>query len=238
MTRLGPLHLVTFERGQGFVTYRDLDGLAADDTYELVAGALEHFRADSKIERVGWRTCSHDRTPALVPVLIQEGFTVGPTESIMVGETRALAVATDLSMGITLRSITERADVSAMEEMQGEVFDDPTWPLRVDIMMRRLAQRDGMQMWIAEADGVVITAGRIEPIPGTDFAELCGGATRIQWRGHGIYRALTAARADAALQLGKTLLHSCSTEYSRPILQRAGLVKVGETTMYHWRSAR
>ena len=59
--------------------------------------------------------------------------------------------------------------------------------------------------------------------------------TRPQWRGLGIYRALTAARARSALALGKRLMHSDSTEFSRPILERAGLVKVSTTTPYMWR---
>ncbi len=45
---------------------------------------------------------------------------------------------------------------------------------------------------------------------------------------------MTAARARSALALGKTLLHSDSTEFSRPILERSGLVKVSTTTPYDW----
>jgi hypothetical protein len=51
----------------------------------------------------------------------------------------------------------------------------------------------------------------------------------------GGYRALTAARARSALALGKQLMHSDPTEFSRPILERAGLVKVSATTPYMWR---
>ena len=70
---------------------------------------------------------------------------------------------------------------------------------------------------------------------GAEFAGLWGGATRPEWRGRGIYRALTAARARSALRAGKTLIHSDSTEYSRPILERSGLVRVSTTTPYRWR---
>ncbi len=38
--------------------------------------------------------------------------------------------------------------------------------------------------------------------------------------------------------MGKTLIHSDSTEYSRPILERAGLVKASTTTPYVWRRER
>jgi hypothetical protein len=36
--------------------------------------------------------------------------------------------------------------------------------------------------------------------------------------------------------LGKRLIHSDSTEHSRPILERAGFVKVSTTMPYLWRA--
>ena len=104
-----------------------------------------------------------------------------------------------------------------------------------DAILRRLARDDGMELWVAEADGQIVSAGRLEPVHGTNFAGIWGGATRAEWRGRGIYRALTAARARSALDMGKTLINSDSTEDSRPILERSGLVKVSTTTPYNWR---
>lgn len=76
---------------------------------------------------------------------------------------------------------------------------------------------------------------------GTELAGIWRGATRPEWRGRGIYRALTAALARSALTLalglglGKRFIHSDSTEFSRPILERSGLVKVSTTAPYGWR---
>jgi hypothetical protein len=92
-----------------------------------------------------------------------------------------------------------------------------------------------MELWVAEAEGRIVSAGRLDPVPDSDFAGIWGGATLVVWRGRGIYRALTAARARSALALGKALIHSDSTEFSRPILERSGLVKVSTTTPYVWR---
>jgi DNA-binding transcriptional ArsR family regulator len=103
-----------------------------------------------------------------------------------------------------------------------------------EALLRRLSFDDGMELWVAEVDGQIVSAGRLEPVTGTDFAGIWGGATRQEWRGRGIYRALTAARARSALRKGKTLITSDSTEYSRPILERSGLVKVSTTTPYQW----
>ena len=126
-------------------------------------------------------------------------------------------------------------DVRAMRPMQAEVFGDPDAEHTANAVLRRLATGDGLQLWVAEAGGQIVSACRFEPVAGTEFAGIWGGATRPQWRGRGNYRALTAARARSALALGKRLMHSDSTEFSWPILERAGLVKVSATTPYRWR---
>jgi len=101
--------------------------------------------------------------------------------------------------------------------------------------LHRLSLDDGMELWVAEVGDRMVSAGRLEPVRGTDFAGIWGGVTRAEWRGRGIYRALTAARARSALRMGATLIHSDSTEFSRPILERSGLVAVSTTTPYFWR---
>jgi len=134
-----------------------------------------------------------------------------------------------------MRQVVDEQDVRAMSAMQDEVFGGPVSDDMADALLHRLSLDDGMELWVAEADGLIVSAGRLEPVEGTAFAGIWGGATRPEWRGRGIYRALTARRAQSALRLGKTLIHSDSTEFSRPILERSGLVKVSTTTPYRWR---
>jgi hypothetical protein len=235
VTRHGPLRLVTFLNGRGFVTYQNLDGLDAQAIARLVVEARSYFEADPEIGRVEWKTRGHDTAPGLHDALVEQGFVPEEPESIMIGEVEALAVDVPLPDGVTLRRVTEERDVRAMSAMEDEVFGDPASDETADALLRRLSLDDGMELWVGEHDGEIVTAGRLEPVAGTSFAGIWGGATREQWRGRGIYRALTAARARSALRLGKTLIHSDSTEYSRPILERSGLLKVSTTTPYEWR---
>ena len=148
------------------------------------------------------QTRGHDYAPGLHQALLEGGFTRGEPESIMLGEAAALAGDVELPEGVTLRRVTDDADVRAMSAMADGAFGDPTSDHRADALLRRLSRSDG---------------------------------TLVQWRGRGIYRALTAARARSVLRMGKTLIHSDSTEYSRTILERSGLVKVSTTTPYDWR---
>jgi ribosomal protein S18 acetylase RimI-like enzyme len=234
VTRLGPLRLVTFLGGRGFVTYRDLGGADAAGVRTLVADAVAHFRADGGITQVEWKTRGHDHAPGLHEALVEHGFVPEDPESIMIGDAEALAADVPLPDGVTLRRVTAEPDVRAMCAMQDEVFGAPPSDRTANAVLRRQALDDGMELWVAEAGGRIVSAGRLEPVAGTDFAGIWGGSTRPEWRGRGIYRALTAARARSALALGKTLIHSDSTEYSRPILERYGFVKVSTTTPYAW----
>lgn len=194
-----------------------------------MGSALAYFEAQPEITRVEWKTRGHDRAPGLHEALLEHGFKPGEPESIMIGDARALPD------GVTLRQVSEEPDVRAMLAMQDEVFGGSHGDEMLAPLMRRLARGDEIELWVAGADGRIVSAGRIEPVPGTGFAGIWGGATRPQWRGRGIYRALTAARARSALRMGKKYINSDSTEFSRPILERSGLVKVSTTTPYEWR---
>ena len=125
-------------------------------------------------------------------------------------------------------------DMRAMSAMQDEVFGDPVSVDEANALVQRLSLADGVELWVGEAEGQIVTAGRLEPVPSSDFAGIWGGATRSDWRGRGIYRAVTAARARSAIARGKTLIHSDSTADSRPILERSGFIAVSTTTPYHW----
>lgn len=234
VTKHGPLRLATFLGGRGFITYRDLGDADEQSVRRLVEEAIAYFQAKPEIIKVEWKTRGHDHAPGLHEALLHNGFTQDDPESIMIGEARALSVDVPLPDGVTLRQVVDEPDVRAMSAMQDEVFGEPVSDEMADALLRRLSLDESMELWVAEADGHLVSAGRLEPVPGTDFAGIWGGATRQEWRGRGIYRALTARRAQSALAKGKTLIHSDSTEFSRPILERSGLLKVSTTTPYRW----
>ncbi|GGB82954.1 acetyltransferase [Knoellia flava TL1] len=240
VTPCGPLLLATYLGGRGFITYRSLDteeGPATEDSVRaLVTAAVAHFRELPEIRKVEWKSRGHDHAPGLHEALEAARFEPDETESVMIGDARMLAVDIDLPEGVRVRQVTDEADVRAMLAMQAEVFgDDPDEAAAHDAqVLHRLATRDDMEMWVAEVDGEVVSAGRLEPVDGTDFAGIWGGATRPEHRGRGIYRALTAARARSAIAHGKRWINSDSTEFSRPILERSGLLKVTTTTPWVW----
>lgn len=181
-----------------------------------------------------WKTRSHDGLLGLGAALRAAGFTEGEEESVMIGDAAALAVDVPLPDGVSLQRVRSLEDalalcVAAEDAFGGSAADAPR---RAADLMGRLGRGSGTEAWMAVVDGEVVSGGRLEPVPGTDFAGIWGGFTLEEWRGQGIYRAVTAQRARAALAQGISLINSDSTDYSRPILERYGFVRVTGTTPF------
>ena len=138
--------------------------------------------------------------PGLHEALVGNGFEPDEPESIMIGEARLLDVEVPLPEGVEAapgqRGSRRPSDVRDAGRTSSAI---PSPTHGADALLRRLARDDGMELWVAEAGGQIVSAGRLEPVAGSEFAGIWGGATLEEWRGRGIYRALTAARARSAL---------------------------------------
>jgi GNAT superfamily N-acetyltransferase len=237
--RSGPLWRGLFSDG-AFVSYESLEDLGSVEAVDsLIGETVAHFAAIPQVQEFEWKTRGHDWPPELDALLRAHGFEPEEVETVMVGEVAHLAVDVDLPDGLAVRRVDDLAEperqtvIREAAAMQQEVFG--TGP-DGDEVLERLARMEGREtFWVAEADGRVVSAGRLNRVDGTEFAGLWGGATLPQWRGNGIYRALTAARARFAMSEGVRYIHSDCSAMSRPILERSGLVAVTTTTPYVWR---
>ena len=236
VTQDGPLVRGRFERG-GFVSYRDLCGVTGSALDGLIRRTVAYFRDETDVEDFEWKTRGHDLPADLGEHLVAAGLRADPEETVMIGEATALAVPVAIPPAVTLRRLDPDAagfadDAHRMSEMQLSVFG--AGPSAQDLIGRLIRPGGLSEAWVAEVDGAVVCAGRLEVVPGTEFAGLWGGATHEEWRGRGIYRALVAARACSAIVRGVRYLQSDCTEMSRPILERSGLSRVTTTTPFVW----
>ncbi len=228
----GPILRGVFSWG-GFVTYRDLGGLEGGALDALIADTVRWFRDEHRVDRFEWKTRGHDLPGDLPERLLAHGLVAEPRETVMIGEASALAVDVALPAGAEVSRVTDRDDLARLQDLQEAVFQDDhgSW---LDEAWAEVEQ-DTAEYWWVTVDGTPVSAGKLEPVPGTEFAGIWGGGTLEEWRGRGLYRALTAARARSAQARGVRFLHSDSTDMSRPILERSGLVPVTTTTPYVWR---
>lgn len=236
--RIGPLWVGRFG-SRGFISYRDLAGLDGKALDHLIAAAVERFATDPAVVDVEWKTRGHDATADLPGRLRAAGFVAQEPETVMIGQAGLLVPAGPPPAGVVVRRAGTAGagladDVDRVAELHQAVFG-PGHASEAATLLDTLSHDPGRhQLWLAEAGGAVISAGRLVQVAGTRFTGLFGGATDPRWRHRGVYRRLTAARAAAALELGSDLVYAECTPFSRPILERAGLVAVTTTTPYLW----
>jgi hypothetical protein len=235
---VGPVVRKVGWEGRGFITYRDLGGLAGAELDAFIAAQRDHFAALGTGQEVEWKQHGHDLPADLPERLVAAGFRPDEPETVMIGEVADLTGEPVLPGGVALREVTERSDLERIRAMQEEVWGtDCSW--MPDALARDIAgPGDPAVVLIAEAGGPtgeVVCAAWIRFHEGTEFTSLWGGSTLAAWRGRGIYRATVAYRANLAAARGYRYLQVDASADSRPILTRLGLLPVTSTTPYIWR---
>jgi GNAT superfamily N-acetyltransferase len=227
----GPLVRITGLDPGGFLTYRDLGGLAGAELDALIARQRDLFAARG--QEVEWKLHGHDQPADLAARLVAHGFQPQERETVLIGRIAPIAAErAEPPPGVRIREVTAQADLKRIGRMEEAVWrEDRSW--LVDGLQRELAaDPTALTIVVAEAGDEMVSAGWIRYVSGTAFATLWGGSTLPQWRRRGIYRALVAYRARLAEQRGLTLLQVDASDNSRPILERLGLVAVTTTTPY------
>ena len=231
--RDGPL-VRTFEFGDhGWVEYRDLGDLSQAELDRLIQAQIARFA--EREEPFEWKFHSHDRPSFLEERLTAAGFVAEELETVVIGETAALAVGPPAPAGVVLRDVGDRVDLERIGELEAAAWghSGESW-YPVTLEQERDADPAGLAIFVAEADGLVVSAGWVRFPGGTDFATLWGGATLPTWRGRGIYRALVRRRAQLAAERGRRYLQIDASADSRPILERLGFRAVTHTRPYLW----
>ncbi len=232
---LGPV-LRVVGRNRGFLETGPRVGVAGAELDALITLHRDFFAARG--ETVEWKTRSHDEPAALTARLLAAGFVPEDRETVVVAETERLSTEPVLPAGVTLRRAVDRADFDRIAVMQTQVWgEDHTWLADELESSVRDAPHDVL-VFIAEADGLVVSSCRLEFVPGTEFAGLWGGSTLPDWRGLGIYRALVAHRAALAAARGVRYLQVDASDESKPILVRLGFQAITTTTPYVFTPSR
>jgi hypothetical protein len=234
VVRDGPVLRFTGFPFGGFVMYQNLGGLEGAALDALIAGQVRAFA--ERRERFEWKYHGHDRPADLPDRLRSAGFVPEDLETVVIARVASVAWPVVLPDGVTLRTVTERADFDRIQLMEREVWGEEPGSLAEMLEAEHTVDPDALSVVVAEAeaDGRVVCAAWIRFEAGTDFGTLWGGATLSAWRGRGIYRATVAHRANLAAARGLRYLEVDASADSRPILERLGFVAVTTTTPYVW----
>jgi GNAT superfamily N-acetyltransferase len=193
---------------------------------EVIAGELAHPRAENS--SFEWKFYIHDNPPDLLARLQQHDLKAGPTEAVMIYD--LVAGPPPCPAGnCTVRKITHPNQIDhyrrVAEEALGQDYSRISGYL-LEGLQRNSTDHVG---YISYVNNEPVSIGRLYTHPLSAFGGLYGGITREAYRGRGFYRAIIAARAADAIELGARYLLVDALPTSRPILERLGFHRLTET---------
>ncbi|MGY6022802.1 GNAT family N-acetyltransferase [Streptomyces spinosirectus] len=218
---------VSSPHGWNGVVWSALDETDADP---VIAEQIAYFSGQG--HEFEWKLYGHDRPMDLGQRLRAAGFVPEPEETLMIAEVADLGLDAEPPEGIRFVPVTDAAGVDLVAEAHEKAFGTDGSRMREQLLARLTREPETVVATVALAGDVPVSAARMELVPGTRFAGLWGGGTDEPWRGRGIYRALVAHRARAALDRGYRYLQVDASDQSRPILERLGFEPLTTTTPY------
>jgi GNAT superfamily N-acetyltransferase len=223
----GVVRQVSSDHGWNGVVWSDLDAAGAD---AAIAEQIAYFTELGR--EFEWKVYGHDLPVDLGKRLRAAGFTPQPEETLMIAEVADLTLDADPPEGIRILPVTDRAGVDLVADVHEKAFGTDSSRLRHQLLARLTDDPDSVVAVVALAGDTPVSAARMEMAPGNRFAGLWGGGTLEEWRGRGIYRALVAHRARAAVDRGYRYLQVDALSTSRPVLERLGFRALTTTTPY------
>jgi GNAT superfamily N-acetyltransferase len=211
-------------------------GLAAADIPSAIATARRTARERGKRLQVWWIAPEHFH---LGPALEQEGLVNEDTPGFEAVENAMVLVeppAGESGAEIVVGAVETYEDFTASTSVVIDAFEMPQ-AMRAEAVAE-LPQRweeyrdpaNPARQFVARIGNEIV--GTATATFGAAGINLFGGAVLPEARGRGVYRALTLARWDEAVERGTPALTVQAGRMSLPILAKLGFTKVGEAHLY------
>ncbi len=177
-----------------------------------------------------WIVYHHDQPANLQQLLTSAGFRTDASEVVVVAPAADIA-AIETPGACEIQRLTSPGELEPLLQVQDAVWGGQYQ----DFVVRWLGTllRDHLDQCcivVARKDGQPAGAAWCTLFPHSPFAPLFGGSVVSEFRGQGIYRAMVAARAKAALATGHSHCVVDAGPESLPILLRNGFQEITQRT--------
>ena len=214
---------------QHWIIYSKLDESNADAAIEE---EIEHHRAlGVKFE---WKLYAHDTPADLMERLKRHGFEVGPHEAVLVLDLNDAPAWIDAPPTHEVVRLERVEQIGMFRNVAEAVFGKDYAMTSTQLADAIRAGDRGHLGYVGLCDGKPASIGRLYTDPASHFGGCYGGATLPHFRGRGVYRAVVAARARDAREMGAKYLLVDAMPTSRPILERLGFAHLTDTWPCEW----
>lgn len=168
----GPLTRCLTTRG-GFAMFTEDPSLLSSAQLEVLVARTFAFYEDND-RAFEWKTFDHDRSD-LRPLLTQHGARPEAHEALVLGDAAALVSDTRLPAGLTLRTVTARADLARVAALESEIWG-ADWSWLCEDLASRLTGAAPAEVLLVEDGDVAVSAAWLVPLAGTRVAGLWAAA--------------------------------------------------------------
>jgi hypothetical protein len=200
--------------------------LTAENADAVIAEQVAHYR--SLGVEVEWKVYLHDHPPDLRHRLANHGFTIGPLETVLVLDLQNPPPWIDHPANKVIRVQTPD-HVERFRTAATKIFQKDYHFTANQLLAAIRTNSTNHLAYIAPDGEIAASIGRLYTHPQSAFGGLYGGGTLKTHRHRGLYRAIVAARALDAIQLGARYLIVDALPTSKPILQKLGFHRLTET---------
>ena len=208
---------VSEEDGLHFILHSNLEGADVD---AVIAEEQAYFGPLGEVE---WKLYAHDRPANLRERLVAHGFEVEEPETVMVLELEETPgpIPSALPAGTTVRRLESAPELEDVRRIEEAVWEEEM-PWVTKRLSADLARPGYLSVYAAYVDGQPACTAWIYFHANGQFADLWGGATLPEYRGHGLFTAVLAARVQEAAARGYRFVTIDAGPMSRPIVARHG----------------
>jgi hypothetical protein len=216
--------------------------LRADDNSHhcVIHSSLPDGNADAVIQqeiahhrRLGvsfeWKLYGHDMPADLLDRLQTAGFRIGPREAVLALDLNDVHEWISAGNERQVIRIEQQNHIEIYRRVAEEIFGKDYTFTATELAGALRAGSDEHLGFIGFVDGEPASIGRLYTHADSAFGGLYGGGTLRRYRGKGVYRAIVAARAIAAMNAGARYLLVDALPTSQPILVRLGFEWLTDT---------
>jgi hypothetical protein len=218
--------LTRIRSADGLVHNILFSSLTDENADAAIAEQAAYYRA-LRVE-VEWKVYLHDKPADLSQRLAEHGFETGPLEAVLVLDLNDRPKWMDESAHKVIRVETAE-QVDLFRQAATEIFQKNYGFTARELLAGIQSGSRGQLGFIVLDAEIPASIGRLYTHPQSVFGGLYGGGTLASHRGRGLYRAVVAARARDAAEMGARYLIVDALPTSRPILEKLGFIRLTDT---------
>jgi len=211
--------IVRFTRpapGGNFILYTHLDEDNVDDEIQKQIAYFSQF--DQPFE---WDVYDHDTPANLLSRLVASGFQPDEPGAVMALDLQDAPPTLLEPVKADIRQITNSNQLDDVMRVEEQV-----WGKNFDWLKKRMEGHleipGYLNIYMAYVNNQSACAGWVYFHPKSQFADLYGGSTVVEYRQRGLYTAVLARRVQDAIQRGYRFLTINASPMSHPIVARHG----------------